>query len=253
MLDLPRADYGIDAPTAVRASGVSGITVFVLGGVVYRALGATHPRIARGILGLGALAGMSLLATAGTMVWGSKVGKLRARDRLLNALALRGDEHALDVGCGRGLLLIGVAKRLTSGRAVGIDLWRDTDQSHNRPQQTWTNAQAEGVADRIELHTGDARQLPFPDGSFDIVMSSWVLHNLADAADRERALREMMRVLKPGGRMAIIDIEHTAEYTRVLRDNGMSDVRRAGRSFLFVVPSFSVMAQKPLGTKQVVT
>jgi ubiquinone/menaquinone biosynthesis C-methylase UbiE len=253
MRDVPRADYGIDAPVAVRGSVGAGNVVFVLAGAVYRALDMTHPRIARGALGLGAAAGLSLLATAGIMVWGSKVGKLHARDRLLDAIDLRGDERALDVGCGRGLLLIGMAKRLTSGRAIGIDLWRDTDQSDNRPQQTWKNAQAEGVADRIELRTGDARQLPFADETFDIVVSSWVLHNLENAAERERALREMMRVLRPGGRVAILDIEHTAEYKRVLRDSGMSDVQRAGRSFLFVVPSFSVTAQKPLATKHVVT
>lgn len=70
------------------------------------------------------------------MVWDCKVGKLRSRDRLLDGLALRGDETVLDVGCGRGLLLIGAAKRLTTGTAVGVDIWQTEDLSGNRPEAT---------------------------------------------------------------------------------------------------------------------
>ncbi len=57
------------------------------------------------------------------MVWSSRVAKLKLRDRLLDSLALKGDEKILDVGCGRGLLLIGAAKRLKTGKATGIDVW----------------------------------------------------------------------------------------------------------------------------------
>jgi arsenite methyltransferase len=51
------------------------------------------------------------LVLVGGMVWSSKVGKLRVRDRLIESLSLRGDESVLDVGCGRGLLLIAAAKQ----------------------------------------------------------------------------------------------------------------------------------------------
>ncbi len=64
---------------------------------------------------------------AGWMIWDSKVGKLWSRDRQLDGLKLRGDELVLDVGCGRGLLLIGAAKRLTTGKAVGVDIWNAED------------------------------------------------------------------------------------------------------------------------------
>jgi cyclopropane fatty-acyl-phospholipid synthase-like methyltransferase len=67
------------------------------------------------------------------MIWDSKVGKLWARDRLLDGLELRGDETVLDVGCGRGLLLIGAAKRLTTGKAPGVDIWQAEDLSGNLP------------------------------------------------------------------------------------------------------------------------
>jgi cyclopropane fatty-acyl-phospholipid synthase-like methyltransferase len=66
------------------------------------------------------------------MIWSSRYGKLRARDRLLDGLGLTGQEHLLDVGCGRGLLLIGAARRLPNGRAVGVDLWSQVDLADNR-------------------------------------------------------------------------------------------------------------------------
>src|SRR5262249_40600592 len=158
----------------------------------------------------------SFLLTAGVMLWGSKVGKLRMRDRLLNSIPWRGDEQVLDVGCGRGLLLLGAARRLTTGKATGIDLWKSEDLSGNRAETTWENARAEGVADRVAIQDGDARSLSFPDETFDVVVSSSALHNIYEAAERQRALQEIVRVLKPGGRVAIFDIRHTREYAQVL-------------------------------------
>ena len=185
-----------------------------------------------------------MLLTAIWMVWGSKVGKIALRERLLDQLSLRGDERVLDVGCGRGLLLIGAAKRLSTGKAVGVDLWQAQDQSGNSPDVTLQNARAEGVADRIEIQTADARQLPFESNTFDIIVSSWALHNIYDPAERAKALHEMVRMLKPGGRLAIIDIRHTAEYAVVFRDCGLQDIHRSRPNFLFFIPSFTLQARK---------
>jgi cyclopropane fatty-acyl-phospholipid synthase-like methyltransferase len=71
----------------------------------------------------------------------------------------------LDVGCGRGLLLIGAAKRLTTGKAVGVDIWQTEDLSGNRPEATLENARLERVAERVGVKDGDARRLPFADGT----------------------------------------------------------------------------------------
>src|SRR3954466_7668625 len=171
-----RADYGIDGPAAVA-----------------------------GLL----IAGGLCLAAAAAMLRSSKVGKLRARDELIGALPWCGDERVLDVGCGRGLLLIAAAKRLTTGKATGVDVWHSVDQADNRPEATWANARAEGVADRIEVHNADARQLPFPDNTFNVIVSSLVLHNIHGRIERAKAVREIARVLKPGGRVALLDVAHT--------------------------------------------
>ena len=112
-------------------------------------------------------------------------------------------DRVLDVGCGHGLMLIAAAKKLRTGKAIGVDLWQTEDQAANNPDATLLNARLEGVAERIELKTADARQLPFVDKSFDVVLSSWALHNIYDAAGREQAIAEIARVLKPGGQAAI--------------------------------------------------
>jgi ubiquinone/menaquinone biosynthesis C-methylase UbiE len=179
------------------------------------------------------------------MVWGSRLGKFQVRDKLLNSIAWQRNEKVLDVGCGHGLLLIGAAKRLREGKAVGIDLWQKQDQAGNSREATLLNVRLENVADRVELVDGDARKLPFDENSFDVVVSSWALHNIYDRAGRDTAIREIARVLKPGGRILIIDIRHTWEYAEILRQSKMSEVRRTGPNFLFLIPSFTLTARKP--------
>jgi ubiquinone/menaquinone biosynthesis C-methylase UbiE len=88
------------------------------------------------------------------------------------------------------------------------------------------NARLEGVADRVEVKDGDARRLPFADASLDVVISGLALHNIYKRDERDQALREIARVLKHGGHVAIVDIEHTAEYERILRESGVTDVKR---------------------------
>ena len=167
------------------------------------------------------------------------------RDKLLNSISWHGNEKVLDVGCGHGLMLIGAAKRLREGRAVGIDLWQKQDQAGNSREATLLNVRLENVADRVELVDGDARKLPFEENAFDVVVSSWALHNIYDRSGRDAAVREIARVLKPGGRLLIIDIRHTGEYAEVLRQSEMSEVHRTGPNFLFVIPSFALTARKP--------
>jgi ubiquinone/menaquinone biosynthesis C-methylase UbiE len=159
-----------------------------------------------------AAAGTILLAQAGVYLHTTLRGKLRIWERELDRAGLRGDEQLLDLGCGRGAVLIAAARRLPAGRAVGADLWT-TDQSGNRPEATLANAVAAGVADRVEVHTADMTALPFPDGSFDVVTSAMAIHNIPSPEGRCRAVDEAMRVLRPGGQLLIADISfHARRY-----------------------------------------
>ena len=82
------------------------------------------------------------------------------------------------------------------------------------------------MADRVELHTADMRQLPFEDGSFDVVVSSLAIHNISGAGERAKALREAARVLKTGGKLAIADIRYTRAYASELEACGLKITER---------------------------
>ena len=166
------------------------------------------------------------------------------RDRVLGRIAWRGDERVLDIGCGRGLALIGAAGRVPRGRAVGIDLWSAADLSGNAADATWANARACGVADRIAIETGDARALPFGAGAFDAVISMTAIHNIKDAAGRRKAIGEAVRVLAPGGHLAMFDIFHAGTYRAWLVEEGMLDVRASGLILLWMMPGRIVSARK---------
>lgn len=183
------------------------------------------------------------IAVVSASVFWSKVAKLRERDRILDLAALEGDEVLLDVGCGRGLLVVGAAKRLPAGDAVGVDVWSARDQSSNTPAGPLHNARLEGV--KVQVETADARDLPFEDDTFDVVVSSHALHNLRGAGARREAIREIHRVLKPGGRLVLVDLARTAEYVTTLRGAGWRDVTRSPPVLGMAPPFRYVVGTKP--------
>jgi ubiquinone/menaquinone biosynthesis C-methylase UbiE len=134
----------------------------------------------------------------------------------------------LDVGCGNGFLLIEVAKRLSSGKATGIDLWM-TGAGDQTADVAWRNAQLEGVAERVDIRNVDARAMPFGDQTFDVIVSSLMLHHAGGGADRERVLREMTRVLKPGGTLLLYDVAPLiGGAARTLDQLGLGSIQRRG-------------------------
>lgn len=217
-----RPDYGIDAPGAVRNLLIVGSVALLVRVLAYCGLlpqnpltRRTAPTVAVFFLGMGSY-----------MFYSSKFGKIREREQLLDLISWRGDETVLDVGCGLGVMLIGAAKRLTTGRAAGIDIWQTEDLSGNRPDGAVENARREGVAERVTIVTADMRQIPFPDGHFDVIVSNAAIHNVYKADERATAVREIARVLKPGGACILTDVRHEAQYASVLRENGVSDQQR---------------------------
>jgi arsenite methyltransferase len=240
-----KPNYGLDAPVFQRSALFGGLSAVILGTLAARWAQQHNARIIFNCATSFVWAGLSFFLTGCVMLWGSKVGKLHLRDKIMSSIPWRGDERVLDVGCGHGMMLVAGAKQLTSGRAIGIDIWSQVDQADNNPESTWTNARLENVADRVEVQNADARTLPFPDSSFDVVVSSFVIHNLNQATDRDRVVREIARVLKPGGQLAIADIRHTRQYEHTLRSLGWTNVERWLPNFLFVTPTRVLRATKP--------
>jgi SAM-dependent methyltransferase len=238
MVANERLDYGIDAPGHLRRFAI--LAVVTAAAAIL--LGATGFSVFSFIVGV-ICAWWTFCAAV--MIVASKFGKFRVRDALVSRIAWRGDERVLDVGCGHGLLLVAAAKRLTTGRAIGIDIWSQVDQGDNRPENTARNARIEGVTDRVEIRDGDARKLDFPDESFDVAVSSLALHNIPEKAERDQAICEIIRVLKPGGQVAIYDIKCISEYRQIFLESGMEQVRLSGRSYWYLAPTFILTAIKP--------
>src|SRR5207247_9135802 len=113
-----------------------------------------------------------MLVSTASYLYTTRAGKFAVWERLLREAGIGGRQRLLDMGCGRGAVLLMAAGLLPDGRAVGIDLWKSADQSGNRPETALANAEAEGVRDRVEVQTGDMRAMPFTAAAFDLVVSS---------------------------------------------------------------------------------
>ena len=178
------------------------------------------------------------------MIASSKWLKQRVARALLDSRNWRGDESVLDVGCGRGLVAIAAARRVPRGKVTGIDIWQEVDLDGNSPEAIRANAEAAGVAARLAVDTGDARALPYPDASFDVVASMTAIHNIPDAGGRRAAIAEAWRVTRPGGQILIFDIRHARKYAAQLRDLG-AEVKLDGPILLWGPIGWRFSAIKP--------
>jgi arsenite methyltransferase len=241
-----KPDYGVDAPGAMR-------TFFLLGFacLLFAVLAPHTVRI--GSVNIDA---RSFFWPAGFLIGEGllfllyvKFGKFRHRDFMLRMHAWRVDERVLDVGCGRGLLLAGVAKQIAqrngSGHVTGIDIWSNTDMASNSATATEHNLELEGIPQFCNLVSEPAQEMPFTDASFDLVVSNLCLHNISDRPTRRRAIEHIARVLRPGGTAILSDYKLTGEYARQLRELGFGVERRRG-SFITTFPPLTVVvARKP--------
>ncbi|MGB6207281.1 class I SAM-dependent methyltransferase [Mycobacterium sp.] len=248
-LARPRGQYGVDGDYRLIPAPVvfAGYLLMCFAAAVLAAVWLAGGRV---IAGLAASSVAVVLIGAGVSIARfSRRGKFEVWARLLTEIGLRGDERVLDLGCGRGAVLLAAAKLVPRGKAVGVDIWRP-DQTGNCMQATLANADAEGVADRIELHTRDMTDLQFPDASFDLIVSSLAIHNLPGNQARRAAIDEAVRVLRPGGRVVIADIGFTRLYAARLRQRGMANVVRRDLGWrawwgLPLVRTHAVTATKP--------
>src|SRR5215212_5162283 len=140
------------------------------------------------------------------------------RQRTATLAQLQPGDQVLDVGCGTGTLALEVQRRLGSaGRVVGIDPGSE--------QIVRARAKAVRHDVLIEFQVGVIEQLAFPDQMFDVVLSTLMMHHLPTSL-KAQGLAEIVRVLKPGGRLII------ADFTRKQERSGLATRFHAGGSSL---------------------
>lgn len=236
---MKKADYGIDAPGVIRNLFIFSVVGFVVGFCFpHIKIGGTNVEIS-GLVWMGVSCGvMGLL-----MLLYSTYGKLSHRDRMLNMIDWTGNEMVLDIGTGRGLLMIGAAKRLTTGKSTGIDIWNTEDLTKNRIENTLNNAALEGVAYRVEVKNENAVAMNFADNTFDVVVSNLCLHNIYNVEDRKKACNEISRVLKIGGTAIISDFRHMREYKSNFDQSGLQ-TKMIRSSYLTTFPPLAILKIK---------
>ncbi len=109
--------------------------------------------------------------------------------------------NILDVGAGTAQIPIELCRRAAAVAVVAIDA------AHHMLELARTNVERAGLADRIRLELCDAKQMPFPDASFEAVISNSIVHHIPQP---ETVLAEMVRVVKPGGALFVRDLARPA-------------------------------------------
>jgi ubiquinone/menaquinone biosynthesis C-methylase UbiE len=235
-----KSDYGQDMPGIIITSAVLSVVMLALSYwqlTTYAETDSTQPFIIGTAL---AVLGVFLLTTSLAGIWSSRKGKLILRDKVMSLLRFKGNETVLDLGCGKGLLLIEAAKRLPEGKAIGADLWDKTLEYSYTAQMAINNAAIEGVADRVEVVTADAQSMPFANETFDVVMTSLMMHHVPDT---QKAISEMIRVLKPGGKLVIADV-NSKRFIPLFKRAGLKKVENHYATRLFFVPAKIVTGVK---------
>ena len=182
-----------------------------------------------------------LLPFYDTFTW--LLGVPRIHRRLVELAAIEPGHRVLEIGCGPGGLVLRAQRMHPDAEIVGLD------------PDPLALAKARRKADRagrpVRFDQGKAGELPYPDESFDRVLSSFMFHHLDDA-EKRRALAEVRRVLRPGGQLHLVDVAghhrgtfgHRMQRDERLRDNvgdgipdrmreaGLTDVRTGERGRL---------------------
>ena len=124
------------------------------------------------------------------------------KQSLRDGLRIKGAERVLDVGCGMGTDVFDLAERVgTSGQVTGVDVSASLIAEARK--------RAAGRKLPVTFAVGDAQALQFADGAFDAVRTERMLMHVPDA---DRALAEMARVLRPGGRLAVFDFDWETQF-----------------------------------------
>jgi len=228
--DHEQPDYDFQMPRLITFPIPVGIVSVLFAALLYILLQEKQPRAASILAGFSILLGLVYLGIFAMLKRITNLERrLKDHDKLLDEIPWQGSEVVLDVGCGNGILLLSAVKRLTTGKGIGIDIWTE-GSGDNHPEAFEANAKIEGVADRVALQNEDARHLPYENETFDVIVSGLTMHHMN--AEANKAMREMARVLKSGGWMAIYDEPSTVFYcSKLMRRNGL----RLGKKYANMV------------------
>lgn len=234
---MKKINYGIDAPKVIRNLFVIGIIFLVLA-IFLPVITIASVKIQTAQISF--TIALVCIIEAILMLLYSRVGKFKHRDRMLNLYEWKGDERVLDVGTGLGLLMIGAAKKLTTGKSVGIDIWNNSDLSNNTLNQAKQNVSLENVDSKTEILSENILHTSFADNYFDVVISNLCLHNIYDKGGRETACKEIFRILKKDGVAIISDFRHTGDYKKTFEKMGMN-VEKIGTYYFDTFPPLTII------------
>jgi arsenite methyltransferase len=215
---MNKINYGFDAPAVMRNLIVFGIATLLAGTFIPNFSNAEWIKYLCYLL---ILAGSIVFIFGLSMYVYGIYGKYKMRDFVINKINWQGNEMVLDIGTGRGVYMIGAAKHLTTGKSIGIDIWRTQDLSGNNVENALKNAELENVSNKIEIKNEDARKLSFQDNTFDVILSMWCIHNIDDKAEQEKTCFEIARVLKPHGTALIGEFIPTHDYAKYFEKAGL--------------------------------
>lgn len=136
------------------------------------------------------------------------IGARRLHERLIDQARLRASDRILDIGCGTGNLTVLVAKRYPAATVVGLD----------PDPASLDRARRKAVRNKItaSFDQAFAEALPYPDASFDVVLCALALHHVTEE-HRIQALREIARVLRPGGNFHLLEMAKSDDFRPINR------------------------------------
>jgi ubiquinone/menaquinone biosynthesis C-methylase UbiE len=170
---------------------------------------------------------------AAAFKWVSSMPQMRGMRRFVisQSLQLKDQGEAVDLGCGAGQLVMELAKNAPGLHVTGIDL------SEEMLANARISSQQLDLEDRVEYRLGNAEEIPFPDQSLDLVISTASLHHWNEPV---KVLNEVDRVLKPGGAYYIFDLR---------RDMAFPFYLLIWFATQFIVPAALHQANEPMGSR----
>lgn len=199
-----------------------------------------------------------IAAILGLTTYRFRQGGLQERIHGLLAMEIVGrDGEILDVGCGSGALAVTIARADPRCTVLGVDTWGD-DWEYSKAQCD-ENARIEGVASRVRFQRASAAELPLAEASVIAVVSCLTFHEVTECDDRTDAMVESLRVLRPGGRFAFLDLfSDPAPFTSIehvldaVSRSGCSVVRNESLDTLLPLP-YPLGGKKVLGNARLIS